>query len=152
MAEVNDGIRKLQEADLIPEDDYNFRVLRVRLSRSGEYEIADLAFEDPQDPELVNRRVSYFLGSPTANTWRGLRELLKAAKLLNVPEDKETGKRDTMVTLQGTVFPGRLRHRDGNQGPENNVQPIIDNDWVASVMSTEGEEVKPRRRRRRSTS
>lgn len=151
MAEVNKGVRELMESDLIPDDDYNFVVNAVR--DAGTWEVADLGFDSPDDPELVGRRLSYFLGQPSTESWRGLTDLLKSAKLMDVPEDEATGKRDTKIGLIGVKFPGRVRRRDGNRGPENVVYPIIDPDWVSQHLKDGSgggtEETKPRRRRRR---
>lgn len=152
MAEVTAGVKSLMEADLIPDASYNLRVNRVR--DAGSWEAADLGFVNPSDPELVGRRLTYFLGEPSTKNWRGLTDLLKAAKLLEVPKD-ENGKQDTKTSLIGIEFPARVTRRDGKRGPENVVYPTLDNDWVMANLQDGsgggGPEVKKRRRRRRAT-
>lgn len=150
MAKVTAGVKSLMESDLIPDAQYNLRVNRVR--DAGSWEVADLGFVNPDDPELVGRRLSYFLGEPSTNNWRGLTDLLKSAQLLEVPKD-ENGDQDTKTSLVGIEFSARVTRRDGKRGPENVVYPTIDNDWVAANLqdgSGGGGEVKKRRRRRRS--
>ena len=150
MAKVTDGVKTLMESDLIPDATYRLRVNKVR--PAGSWEVADLGFVNPEDPELVGRRLSYFLGEPSTNNWRGLTDLLKAAKLLEVPKD-ENGDQDTKTSLIGIEFPARVTRRDGKRGPENVVYPTMDNDWIAAKLqdgSGGGTEVKKRRRRRSS--
>lgn len=144
MAKVKEGIRKLMESDLIPDKDYEGQVMRVR--DAGTWEVADVSIVDAE-PELIGRRLSYFLGEPSTNSWRGLTELLKAAKLEEVPKD-ENGDQDTKTSLVGVKFPMRVRRRDGKRGPENVVYPIADNDWVGKMMGGgPSGEAAPRRRK-----
>ena len=152
MAKVTDGVKTLMESDLIPDATYRLRVNKVR--PAGSWEVADLGFVNPEDPELVGRRLSYFIGELSTGNWRGLTDLLKSAQLLEVPKDKETGEQDTMKCLDGIEFNARVSRRDGKRGPENVVYPTFDNDWIAANLQdgsgSGGTEVKKRRRRRSS--
>jgi hypothetical protein len=133
MAEVKESIRDMAEADIIPEADYMCRVLEVREVGQKGFERAWIGLVDPPDKELVGRRFSYFLGRP--GEWNGLSRLLKAAKKLDVPVD-ENGKQNTLTSLTGMEFPAHISKREGREGPENSVGPIIDYQWVAANIGT----------------
>lgn len=148
MAKVTDGLRKLARAQLIPEDEYDL-VIRKVVTEMGpdNWERADCVFVNPPDPSLATRRVSHLLGSPDTGDWRGLQDILMAAKLEEVP-DGEYGPGDTR-NLEGVTFSGRIYHGMGRRGPEAKISPIIDDKWMQELMAGDGEPP-PRKRTRKS--
>ncbi len=132
MAKVEDKVRDLQKAQLIPEREYDFEVRRVRVTDSG-HEYADLGFVSPPDKEIAGRRVSYWLGNSATLDWRGLTDLLMSAQLTELPLD-ENGEKDTETSLPGVAFSGRLAHVETKRGPDVRVYPNIDYDWAQANM------------------
>lgn len=150
MAKVTQGMAALAKANLVPEDDYDF-VVRQVVTKMGddEWEKAWCVIENPEEPSLATRRISYMLGSPITGDWRGLTELIQAAKLTGVP-DGDYGDSDTR-NLEGVTFPGRIFHRTGNRGLEAAIRPTIDHDWVAANMDEEGASTGRRRKKATTT-
>jgi hypothetical protein len=146
MAKVTDGLRKLSKANLMPEDNYDLAVREV-VTGMGEnnWEKIWAVPVNPEDPSLATRRTSYMIGSPDTGDWRGLTELLKAAKLTEVP-DGDYGEGDTR-NLVGVEFPARIFHGQGNRGLEAKIAPTVDHDWVAENTAEDGEDEAPARKK-----
>lgn len=149
MAKVTDGLRTLAKAQLVPEDEYKFVVRRVVTGMGNDnWERADCVFVDPPDPSLATRRVSHLLGSPDTGDWRGLQDILMAAKLEEVP-DGEFGPGDTR-NLEGVTFDGRIYHGTGRRGPEAKISPIIDDEWMQEIMAEDGGPATRKTRKKKS--
>jgi hypothetical protein len=152
MARVTEGLRDLVKSNLIPEDQYDF-VVREVVTGMGDnnWEKVRCNIVNPSEPSLATRRIDYMLGSPDTGDWRGLVQLLEAARLEEVP-DGEYGEGDTR-NLEGLEFPGRVFHRVGNRGLEANISPIVDPAWVTEHTDegAEGEAAARRGGRRKKT-
>jgi len=134
MAKVTQGLKELQKAQLLPEADYDWRIVQVVTGMGdNNWEKVWCVMVNPTDPSLATRRVSKMIGSPDVGDWRGLAAILSAAKLLDVP-DGDYGPGDTR-NLEGVEFPGRLYHGMGNRGMEANIEPTIDQDWAKENLS-----------------
>lgn len=135
MAEVKESFRELAEADMIPENDYEMRVISVDQVGDKGWEVARCGFVEPPDKELTGRRVDYFIGRE--GNWRGLSRLLQAAQLFDLPMDSE-GKQKTETSLPGLKFPAHVSKGTRNGMPENRLSPNIDYDWVEANADKEG--------------
>lgn len=144
MAKVTEGLRQLSKANLVPEDEYDF-VVREVVTNMGDnnWEKVRCNILNAPDPSLATRRIDYLIGSPDTGDWRGLTDLLKAAKLTEVP-DGDYGEGDTR-NLAGVEFPGRVYHRQGNRGEEANIRPTVDHDWVAENTASDDDGETPRK-------
>lgn len=157
MAKITEGLRALAKANLVPEDEYEFTIAKVRIGLGDDnWELADCRFVNPENPSLAVRRISYFLGSPDTGNWNGLQDLLFACELEEVP-DGDYGEQETQ-NLEGVNFRGRVYHGMGKKGLEAKIAPIVNDAWVQELMSSEEGPAKrrtkkkaPRRARRTQT-
>lgn len=148
MAKLNQGLKAMIQADLVPEmEDVTMKIVAINTTNNG-WEIARCVIKDPEDDALVGRNFSIFLCNEGQNNFRGVTDLMKSLQMVEPPQD-ENGEQTTKAFL-GAEFQANIRKRDGKRGPENVVYPIIDNDWVAANVGGGNEQAEaPKRRRRR---
>lgn len=148
MAKVTDGLKSLAKAQLVPEDEYDFKISKVTTNMGdNNWEKVSCVFLNPSEPSLATRRIDHMIGSPDTGDWRGLQQILMAAKLEDVP-DGDYGEGDTR-NLEGVEFTARVYHGSGRHGPEAKLSPIIDDEWVQQMMSEDGDEPTTTQRKKR---
>ena len=136
---ITDGIKEMDKSNMIPEARYMWEVDEVKEIESKKdgkkYELAECKMLDAPEEALKGRTISFFIVNVAQSDVTGLSTLLKAAKLLGVPED-ENGNQDTMTSLKGVQFPGDIVHEADKKNPgvlKNVLYPHVDLDWVESL-------------------
>lgn len=129
MAKVTQGVKELQESQMIPEyENEEMKITRVWKSENKGAEMMRCQFVDPPDQALKGRSITYYLGNEDQGNWDGLLNLLYSMKLTECP-DHDTG------ALVGLTFPGRTYRGTGRSGqPEAKVAPVVDWEWVSEVF------------------
>jgi hypothetical protein len=147
---IEKRVKGMMESNLVPEDDYDMVVNRVKDAGESGWEVAVLGFKNPSDKELKTKTIDFFICNNQTGTTEGLRDLLLAAQLTELPED-ENGEQDTKTSLPGVEFPARVTRGTGKRGPTNWVNPIIDWDWVKENVGDDDDEEDeaPRGRRKK---
>ena len=165
MAEVNEGLKELVERDQIPKDEYLLEITHVDVTDKGS-EMAQCRIAEAEDEELVGRRCGgYYLLNESKGQSFGLQRLMACMQWDQLPEDEETGKRDTRLVLKGVKFPAIVEPQADNPRFYN-ITPVLDEgtiDWQNNLLgvATKGDaddagnededEEKPRRSKKKAS-